>query len=100
MSKNLEFVVSIWLVDGYSGGICVYDEVTDKEYELLKKCCVEDKEIDMFKGLETLYERVVAKAIEQGVPEDSEYGTDIDYDDAEYCVEMPIEICEEVESEE
>lgn len=91
MGRKLEFTVSICLGGGYGGDICVEVEVTDKEYELLKKCCREGEEIESFKGLKPLYKRIVAAARDES--------EDFDPEDADYGIEIPDEVYEAVESE-
>jgi hypothetical protein len=98
MSRKLEFTVTICLGHGDGGDICVEVEVTNKEYKLLKKCCAEGDDIDFFEGLEDLYNRIIAEARAESEffdPEDC----DIDYDNADYGVEMPDEIYDAVEDE-
>lgn len=99
MSKVLEFPVTICLGGGDGGEVAFDVEVTDEEFELLKKCCREDIEgIDSYEGLEDLYQRVIAEArgeSEFNDPEDCY----IDYDDANYFVDMPYEIYQIIEAE-
>lgn len=99
MKRTLEFTVTICLGHGDGGDICVDVEVTNKEYKLLKECCREGEEIESFEGLEDLYKRVIAEARDESESCDPE-DCDIDYDDADYGVEIPYEIYEAVENEE
>ena len=99
MSRTLEFTVTICLGREAYGDICVEVEVPKKEYRLLKECYREGEEIESFEGLEDLYERIVAEAraeSESSAPDNC----DIDYDDADYGVEIPDEISEAVDNEE
>lgn len=99
MSRTLEFTVTICLGREAYGDICVEVEVSNKEYRLLKECCREGEEIESYDGLEDLYERIIAEAraeSESCAPDDC----DIDYDEADYGVEIPDEIAEAVEDEE
>ena len=98
MGRILEFTVNICLGYGDGGEIAVDVEVTDEEYELLKQCCREDDDIGSFEGLESLYERIVTEAGDESEFNDPEE-CDTDYDEADYMVEIPYEIYEEVEKE-
>jgi hypothetical protein len=97
--KKLEFTVTICLGHGDGGDICVAVDVTNKEYKLLKECCREGEEIESFDGLEELYNRIVAEARSESEFNDPD-DCDIDYDDADYVVEIPDEIFDAVEDEE
>lgn len=97
---ELEFWVTICLGHGDGGDMAVTLDITDTEYELLKRCCREYDEIGSFEGLEGLYERIVAASRDESEccePDDCE---DIDYDDASYTVAIPDVIYNEVQEEE
>ncbi len=96
---ELEFWVTICLGNGDGGDVAVTLDVTDAEYELLKQCCREDEDIDGFKGLEDLYERIAEAARDESErcePDDCE---EIDYDEASYTVAIPDIIYNEVQEE-
>jgi hypothetical protein len=96
---ELEFWVTICLGHGDGGDVAVTLDVTDAEYELLKKCCRENEDFDGFKGLEDLYERIAAAARDESEccePDDCE---EIDYDEASYTVAIPDIIYNEVQEE-
>ena len=96
---ELEFWVTICLGHGDGGDVAVTADVSRKEYELLKQCCRDDEEIEVYEGLENLYERVISAAKDESEycePDDCE---DIDYDDVSYTIAIPDEIYTEVQEE-
>ena len=96
---KLDFWVTIDLGRHRSGDTFVTIAVSDEEYELLKQCCRDNKEIEGYEGLEDLYERVVSEAKDESEFCESDDCEDIDYDEAYYTVAMPQAICDEVKKE-
>lgn len=96
---ELEFWVTIYFGHGDGGDVVVTIDVSNEEYELLKQCCRDDEEVEGYKGLEALYDRVVVAAKDESEsckPDDCE---DIDYDDVSYIVAIPDIIHNEVQEE-
>lgn len=93
---ELEFWVTIYF--GH-GDVVVTIDVSNEDYELLKQCCRDNEEVEGYKGLGDLYDRVVVAAKDESEsckPDDCE---DIDYDDASYSVAIPDVIYNEVNAE-
>lgn len=95
-TAELEFPVRVCLGHGDGGEIAVKLPVGEKEYSLLKDCCREGEEIESFPGLEALYQRIMEAAAEEC--EDCDGDEDIDYELAEFIVDMPQTVWEDVEN--
>ena len=94
---ELEFWVTIDLGPHRNGDMAVTVAVSKKEYNLLKRCCREDEEIDAFEGLEKLCQRIIEAVKEESsfFDEDTE---DVDLDDSSYTIAMPDEILDAVQN--
>ncbi len=99
MDREMEFHVTVCLGGGDGGDVCVSVSVSDEEYELLKKCCLEDCEPCDCEGLEDLCSRVEEAAIDEAESIGAEFAQDVDCDSASCFFGVPDEISEECEEE-
>ena len=99
---KLEFCVTVWCDRKPIEEDEVYVAVTDEEYHLLKECCRNNKDMNAFEGLESLNVRIVEQlradfaAIER---EEDEEVPDIDYEAADYTIEIPDVIYDEIRTD-
>lgn len=99
MDRTIEFDVTIWLGGGDGGNVCVSISVSDEEYELLKKCYLEDCEPCDCEGLEDLCNRVEEVAIDEAEYIADEYDQDVNCDYATCSFWIPCAIVNECDSE-
>lgn len=94
---EMDFLVTICLGHSDGGDVVVSVDVTEEEYKLLVACCRDGDEIDVYDGLDNLYDRIVEAAKDESAvcdPDEEE----IDYDDAYYRVDFPEQVYEEAEN--
>ena len=96
---EVEFYVTISLDGMGSGDVCSTIEVSDEEYEAIRECCLEDDELQEFPGLEDLCDRIIEDVKENSDVWVSEDGEDLDPEDAEFYIQLPDEIYDEVQEQ-
>ena len=88
MKLTFEVAVCLGRCDG--GTVFVSVEVTDKEFERLKKCYANNANFEDYPGLKRLYKRICRDAIEESISYD--LGGEADHTDANCIVYMPDEM--------
>ena len=99
--RLLDFFVTLCLGGGDGGDVCVNVEVTEEEYELLKCCCRENEDINNYKGLRDLCQRIeeAARDENESCMMDFDMEEEIDYSSVSYMISIPEEISLSVDEE-
>ncbi len=87
---KLTFEVAVCLGLGDGGNIFVEADVTEKEFERLKKCYANDEDFEDYPGLKRLYKRICRDAIDESISYDLDGKAD--HTDASCIVYMPKEV--------
>jgi hypothetical protein len=92
--RSLSFTVTMCL--GYGDGFDVYvcADVSDEEYELIKKCYEEGLELNDCEGLEALVSRIEADARDEAdsILYETESDEEIDFENVQCLIQYPDEI--------
>lgn len=100
-TRSFDFEVTLCLGGGDGGDVLVNVDVTEEEYELLKKCYRDDIGVCDCDGLEDLCQRVeeAAKDENEFCMADLDVDEEIDYNSISYMISIPAEVAEEVDEE-